>query len=169
MAERFFVTGADGCWGAWVVRALLDEGAHVMAFDIGAEDRRHLLVSGGRPLGFERVIGDITDADSVRDAMAGADRVIHLAALQVPLCRADPSGGASVNVVGTVNVFEAALAHRIEPVVYASSIAVYGADDDYPQPMLGPDDPLLPRTLYGAFKVANEQTAAVYASDHYGW
>ena len=166
MAERFFVTGADGCLGAWVVRALLDEGAHVTAFDIGSEDRRHRLVSGGRPLGFERVLGDITDADAVRHAMAGADRVIHLAALQVPLCRASPSRGASVNVVGTVNVFEAALAHRIEPVVYASSIAVYGAADDYPHPVLGSDARLRPRTLYGAFKVANEQTAAVYAADH---
>ena len=166
MAERFFVTGADGCLGAWVVRALVDEGARVTAFDVGAHDHRHRLVSGGRPPGFERVVGDITDPGAVRDAMAGTDRVIHLAALQVPLCRADPSRGAAVNVAGTVNVFEAAAAHRIEPVVYASSIAVYGAADDYPQPMLGPGAPRLPRTLYGVFKVANEQTAAVYASDH---
>ena len=166
MAERFFVTGADGCLGAWTVRRLLDEGAEVVVFDIGDNDRRHRLVSDGRPLGFQRVTGDITSQAAVLDAMAGADRVIHLAALQVPFCRADPSGGAAVNVVGTVNVFEAALAHRIEPVVYASSIAVYGAADDYPGPVLAPGAALKPTTLYGAYKVANEQTAAVYAADH---
>ena len=165
MAERFFVTGADGCLGAWTVRLLLDEGAEVVVFDIGANDRRHQLVSGGAPLQFRRVVGDITDRAAVVDAMDGADRIIHLAALQVPFCRADPSGGASVNVVGTVNVFEAALQHRIEPVVYASSIAVYGTADDYASPVLAPDDPLKPSTLYGAYKVANEQTAAVYAAD----
>ena len=165
MAERFFVTGADGCLGAWTVRLLLDEGAEVVVFDIGANDRRHQLVSGGAPLQFRRVVGDITDRAAVVDAMDGADRIIHLAALQVPFCRADPSGGASVNVVGTVNVFEAALEHRIEPVVYASSIAVYGTADDYASPVLAPDDPLKPSTLYGAYKVANEQTAAVYAAD----
>ncbi len=165
MAERFFVTGADGCLGAWTVRLLLDQGAEVVVFDIGANDRRHQLVSGGAPLEFRRVVGDITDRAAVVDAMAGADRIIHLVALQVPFCRADPSGGASVNVVGTVNVFEAALEHRIEPVVYASSIAVYGTADDYASPVLAPDDPLKPSTLYGAYKVANEQTAAVYAAD----
>ena len=166
MAERFIVTGADGCLGAWTVRLLLDQGADVVVFDLGANDRRHHLVSGGAPLEFRRVVGDITDRAAVIDAMAGADRIIHLAALQVPFCRADPSGGASVNVVGTVNVFEAALEHRIEPVVYASSIAVYGTADDYASPVLAPDDPLKPSTLYGAYKVANEQTAAVYAADY---
>ena len=166
MAERFFVTGADGCLGAWTVRLLLDQGADVVVFDIDANDRRHHLVSGGAPLEFRRVVGDITDRAAVVDAMAGTDRIIHLAALQVPFCSADPSGGASVNVVGTVNVFEAALEHRIEPVVYASSIAVYGTADDYASPVLAPDDPLKPSTLYGAYKVANEQTAAVYAADY---
>ena len=160
------VTGADGCLGAWTVRLLLDQGAEVVAFDVGVNDTRHRLVSGGAPLGFKRVVGDITDRAAVVDAMAGVDRVIHLAALQVPFCRADPTGGAAVNVVGTVNVFEAALEHSVAPVVYASSIAVYGSADDYPSPVLSCDDPVKPSTLYGAYKVANEQTAAVYASEH---
>ncbi|MCY4175963.1 MAG: NAD-dependent epimerase/dehydratase family protein [Acidimicrobiaceae bacterium] len=166
MTERFLVTGADGCLGAWVVRLLLDEGAEVVAFDVGANDRRHELVSGGAPLGFRRVVGDITDRAAVAETLAGIDRVIHLAALQVPLCRADPSTGAAVNVQGTVNMFEAALEHGIAPVVYASSIAVYGTADDYPSPVLSADDALKPTTLYGVYKVANEQTAAIYAADH---
>ncbi len=165
VSERFFVTGADGCIGAWVVRHLLEQNSDVVAFDLGADDRRHQLVCDGAPLSFRRVRGDITDSDAVYAAMAGADRVIHLAALQVPFCRADPSRGAAVNVTGTVNIFEAAVAHGIETVAYASSIAVYGAADAYPSPVLSRDDSLKPATLYGAYKVANELTAAVYAAD----
>ena len=164
--ERVFVTGADGCLGAWVVRQLLDAGHEVVVFDLGSNDDRHRLVARGEPLGFERVVGDVTDAAAVAEAMEGADQVIHLAALQVPFCRADPSLGAAVNVVGTVNVFEAALSYGIAPVVYASSVAVYGAPEDYEDMILPADAPPLPRTLYGVYKVANEQTAAVYAQDH---
>ena len=166
MAEHFFVTGADGCIGAWTVRILLDEGAVVTTFDIGTNDSRHRLVSGGAPLSFRRIRGDIVDRSAVFEAMAGVDRVIHLAALQVPFCKADPSGGAAVNVVGTVNVFQAALEHGIAPVAYASSAAVYGAADLYPEPVLGPDAAAKPATLYGVYKVANEQAAAVFAADH---
>ncbi len=166
MAEHFLVTGADGCIGAWTVRLLLDEGAEVATFDLGANDNRHRLIAGGARLDFRRVVGDIVDRSAVVDAMAGVDRVIHLAALQVPFCRADPSAGAAVNVQGTVNVFEAAVEHGISPVAYASSAAIYGPPELYPEPVLGPDALPEPATLYGAYKVCNEQTAAVFAADH---
>jgi UDP-glucuronate 4-epimerase len=86
--------------------------------------------------------------------------VIHLAALQVPFVRADPALGARVNVVGTVNVLEAVRRRRdrIGPVVYASSIAAYGAAGT-----LAADD--LPGTLYGVQKRDNEGTAVRYFED----
>ena len=86
--------------------------------------------------------------------------MVHLAALQVPFCRADPPLGARVNVVGTVNVLEAAArrADRIAgPVVYASSVAAYDALEE------GETAPAMqgvPSTLYGVYKRANEGTAA---------
>ena len=166
MAEHFLVTGADGCIGAWTVRLLLDEGAEVTTFDLGENDNRHRLVSGGAPLNFRRITGNIIDRAAVVEAMSGVDRVIHLAALQVPFCQADPSNGAAVNVQGTVNVFEAAVEHGISPVAYASSAAIFGPVHLYPEPVLGPDALPKPATLYGAYKVANEQTAAVFAADH---
>ncbi|MYB04384.1 MAG: NAD-dependent epimerase/dehydratase family protein [Acidimicrobiaceae bacterium] len=166
MAEHFLVTGADGCIGAWTVRLLLDEGAEVTTFDLGENDNRHRLVSDGAPRNFRRITGNIIDRAAVVDAMAGVDRVIHLAALQVPFCQADPSSGAAVNVQGTVNVFEAAVEHGISPVAYASSAAIFGPVHLYPDPVLGPDALPKPATLYGAYKVANEQTAAVFAADH---
>jgi nucleoside-diphosphate-sugar epimerase len=82
--------------------------------------------------------------------------VIHLAALQVPFCKADPIAGAKVNVVGTVNIFEAARALGIKRIAYASSIAAYGAMDDGHGAM---------HTLYGAYKYCDEQIAKVYSQD----
>jgi len=87
--------------------------------------------------------------------------VIHLAALQVPFVREAPVLGAQVNVTGTTNVLEAVRRRkdRIGPVVYASSIAVYG-----PAGTLGGDD--VPGTLYGVYKRANEGTALRYREDY---
>ena len=82
--------------------------------------------------------------------------VIHLAALQVPFCKADPVAGARVNVLGTVLVFEAARRLGIRRLAYASSIAAYGAMDEGHGAM---------HTLYGAFKHCDEQIAKVYSQD----
>jgi nucleoside-diphosphate-sugar epimerase len=112
--------------------------------------------------------GDITNFEQIRDSFAQhqVNQVIHLAALQVPMCRANPVLGAQVNVVGTVNIFEAARQTGIQHLAYASSIAVYGAADDYPAGLLSANAPMLPRTLYGVYKVSNEATARIYWQDH---
>jgi UDP-glucuronate 4-epimerase len=91
-------------------------------------------------------------------------RIVHLAALQVPFCRADPPLGAAVNVVGTVNILEAARRRRdrIPHVVYASSIAALGSDDG----QSGATSPALPGTIYGVYKRADEQLAIRYWLDY---
>jgi nucleoside-diphosphate-sugar epimerase len=91
--------------------------------------------------------------------------IIHLAALQVPFCKAKPSLGAAVNVVGTVNVFEAAKRAGLKQVVYASSVAVYGISEEYPDAPLAHDAPHKPRTLYGVYKHANEGSARISYQD----
>ena len=97
--------------------------------------------------------GDILDAPAlaalVRDE--GVSHIVHLAALQVPAARAKPTLGAQINVVGTVNVFEAARAAGIRHIAYASSIAAYS-----------PTMTFEPQTLYGVWKLANEGTARIY-------
>jgi nucleoside-diphosphate-sugar epimerase len=112
--------------------------------------------------------GDITDLDTLVNAMETYEitDVIHLAALQVPACKANPPVGGRVNVVGTINVFEAARRLGLPRVVYASSVAVYGPSEDYESPLLTHDAPLKPRTLYGATKQMNEATARIYRWDH---
>jgi UDP-glucuronate 4-epimerase len=167
--ERFLVTGALGCIGAWIVRNLVREGTPVIIFDLANDPRRLRLVMSEDELSQVRMLtGDITDLGAVEGALKESDatHIIHLAALQVPFCRADPPLGARVNVVGTVNAFEAASRAGLQRVVYASSAAVYGASEEYPEGPLGHDAPLHPHTLYGVFKQANEGTARVYWRDN---
>jgi nucleoside-diphosphate-sugar epimerase len=75
--------------------------------------------------------------------------------------------GAAVNVVGTVSVFEAARAHwgQVKGISYASSLAVLGPAQFYPETPVQDDAPLLPATLYGVYKQANEWTARIYWQD----
>ena len=91
-----------------------------------------------------------------------------MAGLQVPTCRADPMLGATVNVLGTLAVFEAARLSKgqVERVVYASSAAVYGSPEKYPAGPLPDDAPLMPSTHYGYFKCCNEGNAKIYFQDH---
>lgn len=167
--ERYLVTGALGCIGAWVTRNLLRSGAPVTVFDLGTDRKRlELILEPEEIARIEFIHGDITDTEAVENALrsCGARRIIHLAALQVPFCRANPPLGASVNVIGTINVFEAAKALGIERVVYASSAAVYGSGHEYDRDVIENDAPFLPKNLYGVFKLANQGTAQIYHQDH---
>lgn len=167
MVENYFITGAQGCIGSWIVKALAERGDSPFVFD-RSDDRRRLSAIM-EPADLERVrfiTGDITDAAAVHSALldSAAQRVIHLAGLQVPACKADPVTGALVNVVGTLTVFEAARATGVKQVVYASSAAVYGMGEDG-APL---DETAIcePATHYGVFKQANEGNAHVYFVDY---
>ena len=159
MKERWLVTGALGCIGAWTAMTLVREGAGVVAFDLGDDLRRLRLIGSPQEIdAIDFVRGDIADLATVERVLAEHEitHVVHLAALQVPFVRENPVLGAQVNVTGTVNVFEAARRHGLEtPIAYASSAAVYDRNGA-----------VAPSTLYGVFKLANEGTAAIYAADH---
>lgn len=168
MTGHTLVTGALGCIGSWVVRNLVRQGSRVTAYDLDDNPHRMKLIMAPDELArvtFAR--GDITDLDALLALVhsSGVTSIIHLAALQVPACKANPSLGARVNVVGTVNVFEIARRLGLDRVVYASSVATYGGREAYAQSLIQPDDPLMPKTLYGVYKQANEATARVYRED----
>ncbi len=167
MPDRVLVTGALGCLGAWTVKALLDQGEEPIGYDLGGDDARLRLVLDADELGRVALVrGDVTDADALGRAFDehGITRVVHLAALQVPFCRADPAAGARVNVLGTVAVLEAVKARRerIAGVAYASSTAVYTDADPSPAPESGGTRPT---TLYGVYKLANEGTTRIFWAD----
>ena len=169
MAEkpRTLVTGALGCLGAWTLKALLDDGEEPVGYDLGGDDSRLRLVLAEDEL--ERVTlvqGDVTDGEALGLALDEHEitALVHLAALQVPFCRADPALGARVNVFGTVVVFEEVKKrrYRLPGFAYASSTAVYNATDPSPAPESGGT---APGTLYGTYKLANEGTARVFWQD----
>src|SRR6516164_3255814 len=159
-AERFLVTGSEGCIGSWVVRRLLEAGSPVVACDVAPESRRlgRILT----PELFDRlvyVVADLRAPDVLEQLVVEHEitRIVHLAALQVPFVAADPLLGAEVNVVGTIRVLEAARSSpTVAGVSYASSSAVFGAVGGWGRP----------DTLYGVFKTANEESARFYARDY---
>ncbi len=165
MIGRFFVTGATGCIGGWVIRNLLESGREVYALTrSGNLDKLRLIMSEEQISRVRTVKADITDANLIMKTVgdSGIESVIHLAAMQLPFCAADPRLGARVNVEGTVSVFEAAKKFGIRSLVYASSTAVYGRHDEYLDDVLGHDARLIPHSHYGVYKQANEWSARVY-------
>src|ERR1700682_4961913 len=167
--QTFLLTGAHGFIGAWIIKRLLEADARVVIFDRSADQQRLLLIMDQSRISRVHLItGDITEADVLLPIIEqfAVTNLIHLAGLQVPTCRADPRLGAMVNVVGTINVFEAARQARgqINNVTYASSPAVFGiSEEDRP---LTERDAADPATHYGVFKRCNEGNARVYHLDH---
>jgi UDP-glucuronate 4-epimerase len=132
----------------------------VIAFDPATDPHRLRLIMTPEQLERIKFIrGDVTDLEGLERVLGEHEitNVIHLAGLQLPFCRADPPLGAGVNVVGTVNLFEAVKLRGgigIGTVTYASSAAVWN-----------PAGTLAPLSHYGIYKIANEGTARIYAAD----
>lgn len=152
------VTGAGGCLGAWTLAILHDSGVPVVASDLREDRYRPGLVMGpdaASSLTWEA--NDVTNAKALRALVDkhGIRAIIHYAGLQVPFCAANPAMGARVNVEGTINILQVARETDIKRTAFASSVAAHG---------MPPGGKYLP-TLYGAYKVANEQTAFVYWQD----
>jgi len=152
------LTGAAGCIGSWIMALCSKNGVPVIAFDLSKDKSRlKLLMSDEEIAKITWLAGDIANTQAVEEAVKNNDirAIIHLAALQVPFCAADPIAGAKVNVVGTVNIFEAARQNNLKRLVYASSMAAHGAlhESKYLA------------TLYGAYKLCDENLAKVYYQD----
>lgn len=160
--ERFLVTGALGCIGAWTCGVLAEEGVDVVGYDLG-DNRSRLELATGADV--EIVRGDIVDRESLDRVLDEREitHVVHLAALLIPLIRANPPHGTAVNVGGTVNVLDAAKTRGIQ-VAYASSAAVYSKQDDrgVPVPNNAPGHPV---TFYGVHKQACEGLARIFWAD----
>lgn len=149
--SRVLVTGGTGFVGLRTVAALHAAGHAVRIFDLAPRPER---LPGG--VNADIVSGDITDTASVVDAARGCDGIVHLAGLMTIDCARDPVLGARVNLIGSLNVFEAAKARRL-PVAYLSTAGVFGPQDAvHPQPM----------TIYGATKLAVEGAARAFFLDH---
>ncbi len=168
---RVLLTGGYGCIGSWIVRNLLERGDEAFIYDLKEDTRRmRQILSDEQVRRVTFVQGDVTDLPGLKSAIErhGITHLIHLAGLQVPVCRANPILGAKVNVLGTLAVFEAVREsqERVQRLVYASSAAVFGPPEAYSAGRLDDDVPLKPTTHYGYFKCCNEGNARIYFQDH---
>ena len=169
--NRFLITGAKGFIGSWIVKDLVERGDRPYILDRDPESHRlRALLSPEQMESFTFISGDVTQFQDLERAVAenGVTHIIHLAALQVPACAANPVLGAEINVGGTLNVFEVARARPdlVQRVVYASSAAVFGPEEFYGSAKVPDGAPLEPGTHYGVFKQCNEGNARVYFKNH---
>lgn len=166
---RVLVTGAQGCIGSWVVKRLLERRHEVITFDVNDSLARLEMIAGVAAVKqVDRRVGRIEDPSAVARLIKdeGVTHVVHLAAVLMPFCQKNPVEGGLINVIGTLNVFEALrAAGSAARIVYASSSAVWGPPDQYPDRDLTEDLPVRPATHYGVFKAANEGNARIFFSN----
>ena len=148
----FLVTGGAGFIGSNMVRFLLEKGQKVRVLD-NFETGRHENIEEVLNK-IELIEGDIRDKATIAESVAGADIVLHLAALgSVPRSIADPETTHDVNVTGTFNMLKSSCVAKVKRFVFASSSSIYGQDATLPQTE---DLPLAPISPYGASKAMGE-------------
>lgn len=150
------VTGGCGLIGSTTIDLLLRDAApaRIVILDNLA---RGTLANVERVLEDPRVSllrGDIRNSSVVRRAMEGIDAVIHMAALRITACAANPREALEVMCDGSFNVVDAARAADVRRVVAASSASIYGLADSFPT--REDHHPYSNQTWYGASKVMLE-------------
>jgi UDP-glucose 4-epimerase len=148
----YLITGGAGFIGSHMVRTLLERGERVRILDNFATGKReHLVPLAGR---IEVIEGDVRYLNNVQEAVAGADYVLHLAALpSVARSVRTPIESNDVNVVGTLNLLVAARDAGVKRVVYSASSSAYGNSVTLPKEETMPSDPLSP---YAVNKLTGE-------------
>lgn len=149
---NILVTGGGGFIGSHLVDHLLESGNKVWVLDNFSTGHRSNLPSSNPSLTI--VEGDIRDVQIVDSVMSKVTAVVHLAAVaSVQASIEDPLGTHQVNLVGTLNLLEAARKYSVKRFVFASSAAVYGDVQTLP---VTEDISLAPLTPYAADKLASE-------------
>lgn len=158
--KRVLVTGADGFIGSHLAEALVANGFDVRAFvyynSFGSRGwLDHVPTTVTDDIDFHA--GDIRDSSSVRAAVDGCDIVLHLAALiAIPYSYEAPGSYVDTNVIGTLNVLQAARDFGVSRVVQTSTSEVYGSALRVP---IDEEHPLQAQSPYAATKIAADQLA----------
>ena len=154
--EKIIIFGGCGFLGSWIVKAFLKKGYSVSIFDLKIQKELLSHVVGNDINKIKFINGDITNYDQVQESINDMDHVINLAGLMTPDCSSNPILGAKVNLLGSINVFEALKKNNNKFLVYASSAGVFGQKDHYYP---------FPETHYGAYKLAVEGVARAYLNE----
>ena len=156
---KYLVTGGAGFIGSNIVKKLLENGEQVRVLDNFATGKRENLFPF-RNNNFELIEGDLRSFHIVRNAVEGVDYILHQGALpSVPRSINDPITTNDVNILGTLNILEAAKEFGVKRVVYASSSSVYGDSDTLPKVE---DMPVQPLSPYALSKYTGERYCQIY-------
>ncbi|MGA9507573.1 MAG: SDR family oxidoreductase [Candidatus Sulfotelmatobacter sp.] len=148
----YLITGIGGFIGSSLARELVRRGEQVRGVDNFSTGRRENLSEILSQIDFREA--DIFDLDALKLACAGADYILHQAAIpSVPKSVLDPIGSNRANIDGTVNVLVAARDAKVKRVVYAASSSAYGDTPTLPKHERMTPDPISP---YAVAKLASE-------------
>jgi NAD dependent epimerase/dehydratase len=157
------VTGAGGFIGGHVVERLVRDGARVRALcRYNSRNERGTLdwLEPNVLAEVEVVLGELRDLESVASAIDGSEVVLHLGAqIAIPYSYVNPRDFLEVNVLGTLNVAQAALRHGVQRIVHTSTSEVYGTAQSVP---ITEAHPLEPQSPYAASKVAADKLMDSY-------
>lgn len=161
------VTGGAGLIGSTTVDQLLRLHAprRIVIFDDFSRGTRANLATAAADARVQIVEGDIRDRDAVARVLEGADALIHMAALRITACAADPRAAFDVMCTGSFNVVEAAQQAGVRKIVAASTASVYGLAETFPTDET--HHPYGNRTWYGAAKLMLEGLLRSF-NDMYG-
>src|SRR5271156_6613394 len=148
----YLITGIAGFIGSSLARELLQRGEQVRGVDNFSTGKRENIAQILGQIDFREA--DLLDLDAMKSACAGADYVLHQAAIpSVPKAVLDPIASNRANVNGTVNVLVAARDAKVKRVVYAASSSAYGDTPTLPKREDMPPNPISP---YACAKLASE-------------
>ena len=157
---KYLVTGGAGFIGSNIVQELLNRGEDVRVLDNFSTGKRENIFSFNNYKNFELIEGDLRSFHTVRDAVRGIDYVIHQGALpSVPRSVNDPITTNDVNILGTLNILEAAREFDVKRIVYASSSSIYGDSEELPK---REDMFIRPLSPYALSKYTAERYCQIY-------
>jgi NAD dependent epimerase/dehydratase len=158
------VTGADGFIGSHLVERLVAEGAQVRAFCLYNSNGSFGWLDEVPEESLDSVelcLGDVRDRGFVEAAMVGMDIVFHLAALiAIPYSYLAPASFIDTNVLGTLNVLEAARRTDVSKIVQTSTSEVYGTPETVP---ITEQHSLHAQSPYSASKIAADKLCESFA------
>ncbi|MDD3534851.1 MAG: SDR family oxidoreductase [Candidatus Cloacimonetes bacterium] len=158
---KYLVTGGAGFIGSNIVKELLQQGQEVVVLDNFSTGKRENILPFMKTSGFTMIEGDLRSFHIVRSAVKGVDYILHQGALpSVPRSINDPITTNDVNILGMLNILEAAKEFAVKRVVVASSSSIYGNSETLPKVENMPVNPLSP---YALTKYAQERYCQIFS------
>lgn len=156
--KNVLVTGAGGFIGSHLAELLVRKGASVRAFcHYNAMGYWGWLDTSPEKKEIEVILGDISDRDSIRNAVKDINVVFHLAALiGIPYSYQAPYSYVLTNIIGTLNVLQSALKEDLECVIHTSTSETYGSAQYVP---IDESHPLQGQSPYSATKIGADKLA----------